>query len=455
MPLVVLGLNHKTAPIALREAFAIPGDELQHVVRRVVAEPGISEAFVVSTCNRVEIYLLAEHDGPELRVRVGACLGATRVLDAGILEQYGYSYVGDAAIRHLMRVCASLDSLVVGEAQILAQVREAVAIAREAGTIGPVLDRMLQVTLRAAKAVRTQTGIARNTVSIGSVAVDLAKRIFPSLPETRVLVIGAGKMGRLTAKALAAAGVYRVYITNRSRQRALELAAEHGWHARDQSELDDLLTEVDVVITATGAARPILDATRMRPIVKRRKYRPLFVVDIAMPRDVDPVVGELESVYLYNIDDLEQISAENYALRHAEVGAAEAILEGAVADLESWQRGQRVKPTLAAIRRHANDVLSVELERVFRKQLAGLSDGDRDAVRAATAAVINKLLHPALATLREHAGSAGEDQLASAARALFGLELGEAGAEGEPGDEDERDGHPPAEPHAPAPKEAT
>ncbi|MCA9515780.1 MAG: glutamyl-tRNA reductase [Myxococcales bacterium] len=431
MPLVVLGLNHKTAPISLREAFAIPGDELAHVVRRVVAEPGVAEAFVVSTCNRVEIYALADHDDHELRARVGACLGDSRALDPATLERHGYAHAGDDAIRHLMRVCASLDSLVVGEAQILAQVREAVAVAREAGTIGPVLDRILQVTLRAAKAVRTQTGIARNTVSIGSVAVDLARRIFPSLPETRVLVIGAGKMGRLTAKALAAAGVHRVYITNRSPQRAFELAAEHGWHARDQAELDDLLTEVDVVITATGAARPILDRTRMKPLVKRRKYRPLFLVDIALPRDVDPAVGELESVYLYNIDDLEQISAENRARRHAEVGAAETILAAAIADLEGWQRGQRVKPTLAAIRHHADDVLHAELDRVFRKQLSGLSEAERDAVRAATAAVINKLLHPALATLREHAGSTREGELANAARALFGLGQGEGEGDGD------------------------
>lgn len=428
MPLLVLGMNHKTAPLALREAFAIPGEGLSRVLRGVIALPEVSEALVLSTCNRVEVYAVPASSPDVARRAIAHVLGAERGLEASALDQHGYALSGDPALRHLLRVSASLDSLVVGEAQILGQVKEAATFARAVGAVGPVLDRCLQAAFRAAKAVRTHTGIARATVSIGSVAVDLARRIFPSLADTRVLVIGAGKMGRVTARALAAGGVERVYVTNRNYERAIALAEEHGWHAREMSELDDLLASVDVVITCTGATRPFIDAARLKPVVKRRKYRPLFIVDIAVPRDVDPRVSELDTVYLYNIDDLEAVSQENLARRKEEAAEAEAIVDDAVAALTAWHRALAVKPTLAAIRRRADEVMAAELDRALsKKQLAGLDEDTQQAVRAATRAVVNKLLHPALTAVRDGADRGDGVELAAAARRLFGVE-----DEGEP-----------------------
>ncbi|PKN59151.1 MAG: glutamyl-tRNA reductase [Deltaproteobacteria bacterium HGW-Deltaproteobacteria-14] len=422
MPLVVLGMNHKTAPVSVREAFAIPSDALEGYDRELAADPAIAEVMVVSTCNRVEVYAVPTGAIEPLRVALTRRLGTERGLDAMQLDKHSYFLTGEDALRHVMRVCASLDSLVVGEAQILGQVKDAMATAREAASLGPVLDRTLQAAFHTAKAVRTDTEIARATVSIGSVAVDLARRIFPSLAETRVLVIGAGKMGRVTARSLASAGVERVYVTNRSREKAIALANEHGWHARDYSELDDLLAQVDVVLSCTGASRPILDVSRIKPIIKRRKYRPLFLVDIAVPRDIEPAVGDLDTVYLYNVDDLEAVSRENLEKRQEEAAEAEAMVNAAVTNIASWHRTLRIKPTIAAIRHHAEALTAGEVDRALgKKQLATLDDVQREAVKATVRAVVNKLLHPSMTALRTHAESGDGEELAAAARLLFGI----------------------------------
>jgi len=420
--LIVIGMNHRTAPIALREALAVPGELVADVNRRCLEEAGAAEAMVLSTCNRVEVYAVMAAPPEECRARIGALFGGGRRMTSEEVERYGYLLKGEEAIRHIMRVCSSLDSLVVGEAQILGQVKEALAIARRVGAVGPVLDRTLQAALRAAKEVRTRTGIARSAVSIGSVAVDLARRIFPTLAETRVLVLGAGKMGQVTARALAQAGVYRVYVANRSYERALELAGRHGWHARQYAELDDLLATVDVVLTCTGAQRPIIDTPRMKQVVRRRKYRPIFLVDIALPRDVEPAVGDLDTVYLYNIDDLEAVSAEHLEQRRSEAEEAERIVDDAVLALSSWHRTLRIKPTVAAIRRRADGIIAAELRRATARKLSGLDEVQQEALRAAVRAVVNKLLHPAMASLRESAEGGEGVELAAAARTLFGLD---------------------------------
>jgi len=422
VPLVVLGMNHKTAPVVVRETFAVPGDSVEQFDRDLCADAAVKEAMVVSTCNRVEVYAVPSGTVGALKAALVRRLGTERGLDAMQLDKHAYFLTGEDALRHVLRVCASLDSLVVGEAQILGQVKDAMTVAREAGTIGPVLDRTLQAAFHTAKAVRTDTEIARATVSIGSVAVDLARRIFPKLSETRVLVVGAGKMGRVTARSLASAGVERVYVTNRSREKAIALANEHGWHARDYSELDDLLAQVDVVLSCTGASRPILDVARVKPIIRRRKYRPLFLVDIAVPRDIESGVGDLDTVYLYNVDDLEAVSRENLEKRRGEAAEAEAMVEEAVVDIAQWHRGQSIKPTLAAIRHHADALTEAEVDKALgKKHLANLDDKQRAAVKATVRGVINKLLHPSMTALRSHAESGDGAELAAHARLLFGI----------------------------------
>lgn len=455
MRLVVLGMNHKTAPVATREAFALPSEAVPGLDRRIVLEPDIAEAMAVSTCNRVELYAVPERDDEAsiaaTRDALFRVLADERGLDRNELLRHGYVHSSVEAVRHLVRVCSSLDSLVVGEAQILAQVREAFATAREAGSVGPMLEQIVQAAFRGAKAVRTDTSIASETVSIGSVAVELAKRIFPALDKCQVLVVGAGKMGRVTARALARHGVAEVIVTNRSPARAEKLAAELGWIARPYAELDDLLVKADVVISCTGADRPILDARRLRPIVKRRKYRPLFLVDIAVPRDIDTSVSELEQVYLYDIDDLESVSKEHLKNRQGEAQKAETIVEATVAQIRDRHVTSEVVPVLKALRDRCDKVVRGELDRAFQKRLQHLSAHDRDAVSSALQAALNKLLHPAMTALREHAPQGhdgGRFDLSTAARLLYGLDVTTAPESASvPPDED----IPPAAPATPPP----
>ncbi|MFO0747611.1 MAG: glutamyl-tRNA reductase [Myxococcota bacterium] len=424
MRLVVLGLNHKTAPVATREAFAVPQESVHGLDRRLVLEPAVAEAMVVSTCNRVELYAVPDGDDEgtfeSTRRAMIQVLCTERGLDEAELAKFGYSHSGESAVRHLVKVCSSLDSLVVGEAQILAQVKEAFGSAREAGSVGPVLEQVVQAAFRGAKQVRTDTGIAEESVSIGSVAVELARRIFPALNKCQVLVIGAGKMGRVTARSLARHGVREVVVTNRSLARAQALAAELGWIAKEFADLDLLLTTADVVLTCTGADRPILDPKRMKAVMKRRKFRPIFMVDIAVPRDIDPAVAELDNVYLYNVDDLEAVSKEHLAMRQSEAKKAEVIVEQTVREALAKDRVQTVGPVLKAVRDRAEAVLRGELERQFGKRLQHLGASDRSAIEGAALAALNKLLHPTMTVLREHSGRTYD--MSTSARMLWGID---------------------------------
>jgi len=424
MRLIVIGLNHRTAPIHVREAFAIASEAVAGLDARFVLEPAVSEAVVLSTCNRVELWLVPAETNDAAFVAAEdialKVVATERGLDAAELRQYCYFHRGQDAVRHLMRVCGSLDSLVVGEAQILAQSREAMTVARHAGSVGPVLERVVQAAFRCAKAVRTDTRIAEETVSIGSVAVELARRIFPSLANCRVLVIGAGKMGRVTARSLARHGVGEVVVINRNFARAEALAEDLGWHAKPFEHLDVLLVEADVVLTCTGADRPVLDVKRIKPVVKRRKYRPLFIVDIAVPRDVEAAVGNLENVYLYNIDDLEAVSRDHLQKRMGEAEKAEIIATSFTRDVMEAEEARVAVPLVRAVRDRASAIARSEVERALQRRLQGLSPEDAAAVSALVEGVVNKLLHPTMAALR--ASSTERLSLAEAAVLLHGLE---------------------------------
>lgn len=421
MRLSVLGLNHRTAPVQVRETFAIPIDVIPDFLRGLERRPEVSEALVLSTCNRVEVYVVPEPRAGGVAELLVDALAHSRRIPAHDVEAHSYYYEGTEAVRHLLRVCASLDSMVVGEPQILGQVKELAAVARGAGTIGPIFDRLLQRAFSTAKMVRTQTGIAKQRVSIGSVAVDLARRIFPRIDKCRVLLVGAGKMGQVTARSLASAGVERVYITNRSYGKALELAQQHGWRARAFSEFDDLLVEADVVLTSTGAAQPIIDARMLKPVIKQRKYRPLFIVDIAVPRNVDPDAGDFDTVYLYNVDDLEQISLENMESRSREAAAAEQMVGEVLSEVDQWFKTLEVTPTIRAIRERAQGLAQQELERSLSKRLKHLGPAERKALDKMMGALVNKLLHPTMSALKEAAKGDHGPTLVHAARILHGL----------------------------------
>jgi glutamyl-tRNA reductase len=424
MELIVVGLSHRTAPVAAREAFAVAAEAVPELAARLVREEAVGEAVVLSTCNRVELWAVAREAGDVGRAAaedvLRRALSTERGLDAGELQRFGYAHHGEAAVRHVMRVCASLDSLVVGEAQILAQAREAFDTARAAGSVGPVLGRLVPQAFRAAKAVRTDTGIAEETVSIGSVAVELARRIFPTLSACQVLVIGAGKMGRVTARALSRHGVREVVVTNRSPARAEQLARDLGWRACPFDQLDALLAEADVVLTCTGADRAVLDKRRMGLVMRRRKYRPIFLVDIAVPRDVAADVGELEGVFLYNIDDLEAVSRDHLALRQGEARRAEVLIDAAVAGSLQDASERGAAPLLSALRARAEAIARGELERARGRRLSGLDPAQTAAVEATVEAILNKWLHPAMAALRT--ASDRSVPLAEAAALLFGLD---------------------------------
>jgi glutamyl-tRNA reductase len=419
--LMLMGMSHRSAPVAVREAFAVAADDLPGVLRALVGEPGIAEAMVLSTCNRVEAYVVPENED-DARASLTRVLAIHRGLDLRAIEASTYASSGRDAVHHLLRVASSLDSMVVGEPQILGQVKEAAHLARTAGTVGPLLGRLLDRTFATAKSVRTRTGIGEHVVSIGSVAVDLARRIFQHLEDSKVLLVGAGKMGEATARALAGAGAARVYVANRSYDRAVGLAERHGWRARALTELEELLAEVDIVITSTGAPRPIIDAAIMRRVIPRRKYRPLFIVDIAVPRDVAAEVGELDTVYLYNVDDLEGVSRDAMVRREKEADAAEGLVRSELETLERWYEQLTVQPTLAAIRQRAEAIARAEVERTLQKRLAHLAAGDREAVQRMADALVAKILHPTMTALRQNAGASAATELVATARMLHGLD---------------------------------
>jgi glutamyl-tRNA reductase len=431
--LSVIGLNHRTAPVGLREALALPSEAIGPFLRSVIALPGVVEAMLLSTCNRVELYLIKAEDDEAIVDGAAGFFADHCGQDPQVFVNHGYILPPGEAAKHLFRVTASLDSMVVGEPQILGQVKEAVALARGAGTVGPLLDRILDVALKTAKRIRSQTEIGKARVSMGSVAVELARRIFSKLSDCRVLLIGAGKMGESTARCLADGGADSVYIANRSKGRAQALAEKWGWRARSFSEVEELLSTVDVVITSTGSPQAIIDVPLMKRVVKARKYRPLFLVDIAVPRDVEPTVGEMDTIYLYNVDDLGAISDKNMKNREREAAVADQMVDGALEELRRWYQSLELQPTIAAIRNRALTVGQDELARTLQKRLGHLSDADRHALEKMMEATVSKLLHPAMMALKESSNGAGHG-LVGAARILYGLDDDEEGEHPEEGD---------------------
>jgi glutamyl-tRNA reductase len=416
--LCVVGLSHKTAPIEVREQMAFPGDTLPDALKQLVTVPGVGEAMIVSTCNRVEVYAGVDaSDGPEL---VRRALVDGRKLP-GELRSHLYAHDGEAALRHLFRVAASLDSMVVGESQILGQVKQAYALAVELGTAGPLLARTLPRAFALAKRVRTETDVARNSASVASVAVDLATQIFGDLRGRPVLVVGAGKMGDLSARHLKSAGIGELHVVNRTQARAVELAERLGGKASPWEELDRLLAKVDIVLCSTGAAQPIMRVDRVEKAMRARRGRWLFFIDIAVPRDVEPQVGRIENVYLYDVDALEEVVAAARKGREREATEASALVDDELKRFAAGERVLGVVPLIKALRARFLDVAQAEAERTLGR-LAQASDKDRAAVKALAESIVNKLLHPPLTALKREAGE-DETLLAEAARRLFDLKI--------------------------------
>ncbi len=323
--LINFGASHHTAPIDIREKFSIAPDEFGHAYRLLRNVPGISEVALISTCNRTEIYGVAEGETGVRSLSETFC--QLREIGGDGFRQYGFELRDRQAVRHLFAVASGLDSLVVGEAEILGQVKEAYTIATEHRTLGPLLNRLFQKSFQAAKWVRTHTAVGRGQVSVGSVAVDLALKIFGNLSSTKILVVGAGEISERTINALKSRGATDFTICNRTNHRAMDLARQYGGNALPFEQLESAVGKFDIVLCSTASPDPILRKRTLRDAVKGRGYQPLFLIDLSLPRDVEEAAGTIENVFLYNIDDLSKIADENLALRRAEIERCHEILD--------------------------------------------------------------------------------------------------------------------------------
>jgi glutamyl-tRNA reductase len=408
----VVGLSYRTSPVALREKLAVPSAELAGAIQRLKTEVALDEALLVATCNRVEVYGVASD--PSAAARAKSWLEGP--LGAGALAGHTYEQSGKDAVRHAFRVASSLDSMVVGEPQILGQVKEAYAAASGAGGLGTLLDRCFARAFAVAKRVRNETGIASGAVSVSSIACDLALGIFGDLHGKRVLLVGAGKMGESAAKHLAKQGA-KLFVLNRSRERAVELAAACGGEPRGMNELESELALADVAIASTSSDRFVITVDLMKSVMRARRHRNVFLIDIAVPRDVDPRVGEMDGVFLYDVDDLGKVAQDNMAARKREADAAEKIVESETRDFEEWRKQQNLKPLIIGIRQHVHAALSAELERTLPR-LTGEKDKDRAALERMLEAMVNKVVHHPVAEVKR-AAERGELEVVHAAAKLF------------------------------------
>jgi glutamyl-tRNA reductase len=403
MTLLLIGINHKTAPIEVRERVAISREELPGATRALAEVPGVTECMIVSTCNRVEI--LAAVDAPNANSPTDGLTSFLHRhfgLDPALLAPHLYEHRDQEAVRHLFRVAASLDSMVVGEPQILGQVKDAFAVARASGTVGGHLEHLLQGAFAAAKKVRSETEIGSNSVSIASVAVELARKIFGSLQGRTVFLVGAGKMSELAARHLVQQGAGAILVTNRTLERARRMAETFQGQVIPFGQLYEAASQADIVISSTGAPHAIFRREHGQEFLRRRRNRPMFFIDIAVPRDVDPEMGKLEGIFVYDIDDLQQVAAAHMAERSREATDAEALIEGEVERFHQRQLTVNVAPAIVALQHQAEEIRQAELKHAHAR-LGSLSAEQLAAVEALTRGLVNKFLHPPMQALKQAA----------------------------------------------------
>lgn len=390
MHLLLLGLSHRTAPVELREEVDFQRRGLDAALDALAGVSTVTEAAVLSTCNRAEIYAAAPDLDPGADA-LAAFFASFHGLDGAQLAPYLYRRADADAVTHLFRVAAGLDSLVVGEPQILGQVKAAYAAAHARGRTGPLLNRLFHTAFVVGKRVRTETALGEGAVSVSYAAVSLARKIFGDLSGLNVLILGAGEMAKLTGRHLTAQRVRSIRVASRTYRSAEALAAQLGGTAVDWRDVDRALETADIVITATGASEPVVTRTRVAAVMRARRNRPLFLIDIAVPRDVEASAGELEQVFLYNIDDLEAIVHENLARRASELARADAIVQEEAEAFQRWLRARQAIPTVVALRERFEAIRRAELERLAPK-LASLGPDARARVDEITHLIVEKLL---------------------------------------------------------------
>jgi glutamyl-tRNA reductase len=419
MELLVIGLNHNTAPIEIRECLAFPEDKLGEALSKVHALSSVKEDMIVSTCNRVEVYAAtretdkAVHDLKEFFCQYHG-------ISLKEFEKSLYTHIGEEAVRHIFRVASSLDSMVLGEPQILGQIKEAYDISQQANTSGLILHRLLHRAFHVAKRVRTETKIAISAVSVSSVAVALAEKIFGTLEKKTVLLIGAGEMCELAARHLVAGGVEKMLVTNRTYERAVSLAQEFSGEAIPFEDMPQGLKKADIVMSATNSPQYLIGHDQITKVMKDRRQKPIFFIDIADPRDIEPKVGDVENVYLYNMDDLQKVANENVKDREKEAQKAETLVQDEVVKFVTWYRSLEVTPTIVALRKKFEEIRKKELEKTLSLH-PNLSDKEKKSLEALTSAIINKILHTPITLLKQTNEEAIADLYLDALHALFGL----------------------------------
>jgi len=413
----LIGVNHNTAPVEVRERLAMPESRLPEVCKSLCQQEGIEEGMILSTCNRVEL-LVRRRDGVD-NLRNFVC--EYFHLDPAEYERYFYDYREEEAVRHVFRVTSSLDSMVVGEPQILGQVKEAYAVARAVGAINSQLDSLLTRAFAVAKRVRTETAVGSSAVSVASVAVELAKKIFGSLNGKHVYLVGAGKMSELAARHLIAHGAASIFVANRTYDRAVQLAKKFHGQAIMFEQLYDTCDKADIVITSTGAPHAIFRREHGELFLSRRRNRPMFFIDIAVPRDVDPGLNKLDGIFVYDIDDLQQAVTSHVADRRKEAERAEAIVALEVQRFQARLQSLDVVPTIVSLQDHLETIRQAEIDRV-RGRLGSLSPDQELAVDALTRGIINKIMHTPISTLKTAARESEATTVIDLVRRLFNLQ---------------------------------
>jgi len=421
MDIILLGLNHKTAPLDIRENLSAPCRDGRHPLHDFKGIDGIKEVFFLSTCNRIEVLLRVDQDTEKVISQVKGFLQQKGSLSADEVNRYIYVLFNDQAVRHLFRVAASLDSMVIGEPQILGQVKEAYREAVGLHGAGILLNKIIHYALRTAKRVRTETGIASHAVSVGYVAVELAKKIFGTLAKKSVLLVGAGEMAELAARHLMENGTIRIVIANRTFENALQIANKLQGDATRLQDLETHLQNTDIVITSTGATNYVISRQMVASALFRRRNRLLFLIDIAVPRDIDPDVASIDNVYLYNIDDLQDIADENRIIRQRETERAETIITEELHSYLEWFNALEAVPTIVSLKDKTDNIIHHEWER-SSSWLQTLQEEDRHRIRVLLSAVVNKILHDPFVGLKGKTADQNAKPYIAAIRDLFNLE---------------------------------
>jgi glutamyl-tRNA reductase len=420
MNIITVGLNHKTAPVAIREKLSFPEDAIGAALKRLTAVYGLTEGLIISTCNRVEVVAVSPNVDRGIE-DIKRFLAESHKIPLSELNEHLYDYSGEEAVKHLFRVSAGLDSMVMGEPQILGQVKDAYGHAVQHSTAGVIITKLSHKAFSVAKRIRTETKIGAAAVSISYAAVELAKKIFGDIRDKSVMLIGAGEMAELAARHLQNAGIRELLIANRTYERAVNMAKAFDARAIMYREFVHCLKDVDIVIASTGSPKFIVGPDDLTEVMKERKNSPMFFIDIAVPRNVDPLVNNIDNIYAYDVDDLQGVIQANLKERQKEAKEAEAIVAEEIGTFYCWVKSLDVVPTIIALRKSLDTIRKTELEKAL-SELGELTDKDKKTLESMTSAIVNKILHAPVTHLKKEANNIEGDFYIEAARRLFDLE---------------------------------